>query len=54
MDKIPSEFYYLFHIYFFCKKVEVVGLTLSIKSLWLFIPELSLNKNLLGFYIMTL
>jgi hypothetical protein len=36
--KIPKEFYYLFHIYYFHKKVEVVGLTLSIKSLWLFIP----------------
>jgi hypothetical protein len=25
VDKIPKEFYYLFHFYSFCKKVEVGG-----------------------------
>jgi hypothetical protein len=36
--KIPKEFYYLFHIYYLCKKVEVVELTGWIKFLGNFIP----------------
>jgi hypothetical protein len=38
VDKIPWEFYYLLHIYSFCKKVEVVGLTMCIKIQRIFIP----------------